>query len=180
MTEDVTNHSTQYPLTRRSFLQGVAALGALASFSPLALPAGSFERSFLSPPDSARMWTWWFWLSDRVDTKSITADLEALKAQGIGGVTVYSLSGPGVDPLLRGQDYMSSGWCALFQHTVSEAKRLGLGVNTMLCSGWNAGGPWITPEQACKQHTYSELTLTGPQHFPRRAATSCFRSALLS
>ena len=165
MTEDVTNHSTQYPLTRRSFLQGVAALGALASFSPLALPAGSFEQSFLSPPDSARMWTWWFWLSDRVDTKSITADLEALKAQGIGGVTVYSLSGPGVDPLLRGPDYMSSGWCALFQHTVREAKRLGLGVNTMLCSGWNAGGPWITPEQACKQHTYSELTLTGPQHF---------------
>ena len=165
MTEAVTNHSTQYLLTRRSFLQGVATLGALASFSPLALPTGDFEQSFLSPPDSARMWTWWFWLSDRVDTKSITADLEAMKAQGIGGVTVYSLSGPGVDTRLRGPDYMSSGWCELFQHTVSEAKRLGLGVNTMLCSGWDAGGPWITPELACKQHTHSELTLTGPQHF---------------
>jgi len=165
MTEAVTNHSTQYLLRRRSFLQGVATLGALASFSPLALPTGDFEQSFLSPPDSARMWTWWFWLSDRVDTKSITADLEAMKAQGIGGVTVYSLSGPGVDTRLRGPDYMSSGWCELFQHTVSEAKRLGLGVNTMLCSGWDAGGPWITPELACKQHTHSELTLTGPQHF---------------
>jgi hypothetical protein len=111
------------------------------------------------------MWTWWFWLSDRVDTKSITADLEAMKAQGFAGVTVYSLSGPGLDPQLHGPDYMSPGWRELFQHTVREAQRLGLGVSTMLCSGWNAGGPWITPEQACKKHTHSELTLTGPQHF---------------
>ncbi len=165
MTEDVTNSSTRHPLTRRSFMQGVAALGALAPFSNLALATGSLEQSFGSPPDSARMWTWWFWLSDRVDTKSITADLEAMKAQGIGGVTVYSLSGPGVDTRLRGPDYMSPGWRELFQHTVREAKRLDLGVSTMLCSGWNAGGPWITPEQACKRHTHSELTLTGPQHF---------------
>jgi hypothetical protein len=111
------------------------------------------------------MWTWWFWLSDRVDTKSITADLEALKAQGIAGVTVYSLSGPGVDTRLRGPDYMSAGWRELFKHTVSEARRLGLGVSTMLCSGWDAGGPWITPELACKQHTHSELVVSGPRHF---------------
>jgi hypothetical protein len=165
MKDDVTNRITPYPLARRSFLQGVAALGALAAFPPLELPAESFEQSFLAPPDSARMWTWWFWLSDRVDKRAITADLEAMKTQGIGGVTVYSLSGPGVDTRLRGPDYMSAGWRELFQYTVSEAKRLGLGVNTMLCSGWDAGGPWITPERACKKHTHSELILTGPQHF---------------
>ncbi|MGH9342923.1 MAG: glycosyl hydrolase [Terriglobia bacterium] len=164
------NHATGQPgeqcgLTRRSFLQSIAALGALASFSPLALSVGTFEENFVSPPNSARMWTWWFWLSDRVDTKSITADLEAMKEQGIGGATVYSLSGPGVDTRLRGPAYMSPAWCELFLHTVGEARRLGLGVKTMLCSGWNAGGPWITPDLACKQHTYSELSLTGPQHF---------------
>ncbi|MGH9403521.1 MAG: glycosyl hydrolase, partial [Terriglobia bacterium] len=156
---------TQFELTRRSFLQSIAALGALASFSPLALPAGSFEERFLLPPNSSRMWTWWFWLSDRVDQRSITKDLEAMKEQGIGGATVYSLSGPGVDTRLRGPAYMTPAWCKLFLHTVSEAKRLGLGVKTMLCSGWNAGGPWITPELACKKYTISDLTLTGPQHF---------------
>jgi hypothetical protein len=137
----------------------------MASFVPRVGANANLEQSFLSPPDSARMWTWWFWLSDRVDTKSVTADLEAMKALGIGRATVYSLSGPGVDTRLRGPDYMSPAWRELFQHTVREAKRLGLGVSTMLCSGWNAGGPWITPEQACKQHTHSELTLDGPQHF---------------
>lgn len=114
MTEDVTNSSTRHPLTRRSFMQGVAALGALAPFSNLALATGSLEQSFGSPPDSARMWTWWFWLSNRVDTKSITADLEAMKAQGIGGVTVYSLSGPGVDTRLRGPDYIEPGLARAF------------------------------------------------------------------
>ena len=126
-------------LTRRSFLQGVAALGALGWFAARALAKASLEQSFASPPESARMWTWWFWLSDRVDAKSITAALEAMKAQGIGGATVYSLSGPGVDTKLRGPDYMSPGWRELFQHTVSEAKRLDLGVSTMLCAA--AGTP---------------------------------------
>ncbi len=160
-----TDRRKKSALTRRLFLQSLGAMGALAAFNPLALPAGSFEDNFLSPPDSARMWTWWFWLSDRVDKKSITADLEAMKVQGIGGATVYSLSDPGLDKALRGPNYMSPAWRELFHHTVDEARRLGLGVNAMLCSGWDAGGPWITPQLACKQHTHSELTLTGPQHF---------------
>jgi hypothetical protein len=112
------------------------------------------------------MWTWWFWLGDKVDEQSITADLEALKAQGMGGVTVYSISGPGVPG--KGPNYMSAEWRALFKHTVHEADRLGLGVSAMLCSGWNAGGPWIQPEQACKKHVSSELVVTGPRHFKGR------------
>ena len=180
MTEDVTNNSALHPLTRRSFMQGVAALGALAPFSPLALATGSLEQSFVSPPDSARMWTWWFWLSDRVDTKSITADLEAMKAQGFGGVTVYSLSGPGVDSRLRGPDYMSPVWRELFQHTVREAQRLGLGVSTMLCSGWNAGGPWITPGAGLQAAHPFRVDPHRPPALPRRAAAACLRSALLS
>ena len=109
------------------------------------------------------MWTWWFWLGDRVDKESITADLEALKAQGIGGVTIYSLSGPGVTE--QGPRYMGPEWRALFRHTVQEAHRLGLGVSSMLCSGWNTGGPWVTPELACKRHVHAETVLVGPTHF---------------
>ena len=180
MTDVFNNCTTLQAITRRSFLQSAAALGALAPFRSMAFSTKHLEQGFVTPPDSVRMWTWWFWLSDRVDKKSITADLEALKAQGIGGVTVYSLSGPGVDTKLRGPDYMSPAWCELFEHMVREAQRLNLSVSTMLCSGWDAGGPWITPEQACKQHTHSELVVTGPQHFhgelPRPAADSRFYS----
>jgi hypothetical protein len=131
--------------------------------SGTALATGDLQKEFSNPPDSARMWTWWFWLGDKVDKTSLTADLEALKAQGIGGVTVYSLSGPGVPG--KGPNYMSAEWRELWKHTLKEAERLRLGVSTLLCSGWNAGGPWIQPDQACKKHVNSELVLTGPQHF---------------
>ena len=123
----------------------------------------NLAKNFATPPDSARMWTWWFWLGDKVDAASITKDLEELRAQGIAGVTVYSLSGPGVPG--KGPNYMSPEWRELWTHTLKEANRLNLGVSTMLCSGWNAGGPWIKPEQACKQHLSAEVILNGPQHF---------------
>jgi hypothetical protein len=139
----------------------IGLFGACIICKPMA--TGELSREFANPPDSARMWTWWFWLGDKVDKTSITADLEALKAQGIGGVTVYSLSGPGVPG--KGPNYMSTEWRELWKHTLKESDRLGLGVSTMLCSGWNAGGPWIKPEQACKKHVSSELVLTGPLHF---------------
>ena len=135
----------------------------LCPLNPLVLAGEDLARNFATPPESARMWTWWFWLGDKVDAASITADLEALKAQGIAGVTVYSLSGPGVPG--KGPNYMSTEWRELWKHTLKEANRLGLGVSTMLCSGWNAGGPWIKPDQACKQHMSAEVILDGPRHF---------------
>jgi hypothetical protein len=132
----------------------------------MVLPAGDLKNEFATPPDSARMWTWWFWLGDKVDRASVTADLEAMKAQGVGGVTVYSISGPGVNG--KGPNYMSPEWRALFKHTMKEADRLGLGVSAILCSGWNAGGPWITPEYACKKQVSSEVVVTGPKHFKEK------------
>ena len=81
----------------------------------------------------------------------------------MSGVTVYSLSGPEVTE--RGPAYMGPQWRELFRHTLKEADRLGLGVSTMLCSGWNAGGPWIKPEHACKRHVSAERVIRGPQHF---------------
>jgi hypothetical protein len=164
MTKEIVDHGTSCSITRRSFMQGIAALGVVAPFSRLALATGILEQNFVLPPDSARMWTWWFWLSDCVSTESITADLAAMKAQGIGGATVYSLSGHGLDTR-HGPNYMSPAWRELFKHAAREATRLGLGMNTMLCSGWNAGGPWINPEHGCKRYTHTELTVAGPQKF---------------
>ena len=123
----------------------------------------SLEQAFKNPPDSSRMWTWWWWLGDKVDKASITADLEAIKAQGMSGVTIYSVSGPGVPD--KGPDYMSPEWRELFKYSLKEANRIGLGVSTMMCSGWNAGGPWIKPEHACKHHVYSQLLVSGAQSF---------------
>jgi len=46
-----------------------------------------------------------------------------------------------------------------------EADRLGLTLGLNLCSGWNAGGPWITPEYASQRLYWSETRVEGPRRF---------------
>jgi hypothetical protein len=121
-------------------------------------------EGFQNPPNAARMWVWWFWMQNHVSQETISRDLEELKAKGIGGVTVYSIVGnPG--PVPSGPDFMSPAWRDLFKHTVREADRLGLGVSLVMCSGWNAGGPWMPPADSCKSYVQSESTLKGPLKF---------------
>ncbi len=41
---------------------------------------------FVTPPESARPWVYWFPLDGNISRDGITADLEAMKRVGIGGV----------------------------------------------------------------------------------------------
>lgn len=55
----------------------------------------------------------------------------------------------------------SEEWTELFVFALDEAKRLGLEVGFNIQSGWNLGGPCVTPQYAAKQLTYSERKVTG-------------------
>ncbi len=104
---------------------------------------------FVTPPDSARPWVYWFWLNGNITREGITADLEAMKRVGIGGVLIMEVDqGAPVGPA----DFMGAEWRELFKHAVAEAGRLGLEVNMNNDAGWNgSGGPWITPEQSMQK-----------------------------
>jgi hypothetical protein len=146
----------------------VVALLAFALLSPsLATAADELASGFRNPPNTARPWVWWFWLNNNVSPESITRDLEQLKAKGVGGVTVYSLAALR-GPVPAGPAFMSPQWRELFRHAVREADRLGLGVSLIGCSGWNAGGPWMTPADACKKYVQSTLTVKGPRKFAKK------------
>ncbi|SHL83703.1 hypothetical protein SAMN02746009_03459 [Hymenobacter psychrotolerans DSM 18569] len=49
----------------------------------------------------------------------------------------------------------------MLQHTLTEAGRLGLGVDMAQASGWPFGGPWVTPEDACKYVAHQTYTVPG-------------------
>ena len=128
----------------------------------LAAPAGAapqLDRDFKQPPASARPWVYWFWLNGNITSNGITADLEAMKRVGIGGVLIMEVDqGAPVGPA----DFMGSQWRELFKHVVGEARRLGLEVNMNNDAGWNgSGGPWIKPEQSMQKVVWSETNLTG-------------------
>jgi len=126
-------------------------------------PASELEKSFVQPPDSARPWVYWFWLNGNITREGITADLEAMKRVGIGGVLIMEVDqGAPLGPIA----FMSPPWRELFRHVVAEAQRLGLEVNMNDDAGWNgSGGPWIKPEQSMQKVVWSETNLEGPKRF---------------
>jgi len=50
------------------------------------------ERGFMNPPDQAKPWVYWFWLNGAITREGITADLEAMKRVGIGGVLIMEVN----------------------------------------------------------------------------------------
>jgi hypothetical protein len=48
-------------------------------------------KNFVTPPDEARIWVYWFWLNGNINRGGITADLEAMKRVGIGGVLIMEV-----------------------------------------------------------------------------------------
>ena len=60
------------------------------------LQAQPLEESFKSPPDSAKPYTWWHWVSSNVSKEGITKDLESMKAVGLGGFVLFDAAVGGI------------------------------------------------------------------------------------
>jgi len=98
----------------------LAILAAFISLQPLCLAASNkaseFEKDFLHPPDSARPWVYWFWLNGNISSNGITADLEAMKRVGIGGVLIMEVDqGTPKGPAA----FAGPQWRDLFKHVCS-------------------------------------------------------------
>jgi hypothetical protein len=123
-------------------------------------PLVTIGKAFRSPPNSARPWVYWMWMSSNVTRKGITADLESMKRVGIGGVLIMDV-GLGM-PLPGGMKFMDDNWKAMFLFAVQEAKRLGIEVDMNNAQGWSgSGGPWITPEYGMQTVVSSETPVNG-------------------
>jgi len=145
---------------KKQLLTKIMALCLLAG---VALGADDLAKGFVKPPDSARPWVYWFWLNSNITREGITADLEAMKRVGIGGVLIMEVDqGAPVGPAA----FMGARWRELFKHAVAEAGRLGLEVNMNDDAGWNgSGGPWIKPEQSMQKVVWTGTDLSGPRRF---------------
>ena len=153
-------------VTRRDFIKGSAASGFFVLAVPAGLRGAAFDAAppdlavvFANPPDSAKPWVLWHWMNGHVTREGITLDLEAMTRAGIGGFINFD-AGTGIPkgPI----EYLSQEWFALKQHAASEATRLGLEFGMHNCPGWSSsGGPWITPDLAMQQLTWSEAHVEG-------------------
>jgi len=128
---------------------------------PTSPSQSQLRRAFRQAPDSVKPWAYWWWLDSAASREGITADFAAMKQQGIAGALLFD-AGEGGTNAPKGPLFMSEAWRGMFRHALREADRFGLVVGVNLCSGWDAGGPWVTPEYAAKKLVWSASVLEGP------------------
>jgi len=102
------------------------------------------------------------WMNGNLSKEGITADLEAMKRAGIAGAVILDVEVQGTVP--EGPAlFLGDTWKALFRHSVSEAKRLGLELVMNDGPGYyGSGGPWVKPENAIQRIFSSETQVKGP------------------
>ena len=135
------------------------------------LPIDDLASAFPTPQSDARPWVYWFWIGGNVTRAGVTADLEAMRRVGIGGVLIMDVSlrawGQGVPPApcvntAAPLPFMSVSWQEMFKFACSEAHRLGLKINMANDAGWmGSGGPWVTPAMAMQQVIWSKTLVQG-------------------
>jgi len=127
----------------------------------------NLEELFRNPPESAKPWVYWYWMHASVSEEGITADLEAMKENGIGGAYLFFILGPADPPLFTPViEQLTPEWWKMVNYAFSEAKRLGIQLAIHSCDGFTvAGGPWITPDKSMQKGVWSELFISGNQTF---------------
>ena len=110
--------------------------------------------------DNAKPWVFWYWVKGAVSKAGITADLTAMKTNGIGGAYLMSIQGPDKVPVYTPPAVqLTPEWWEMVAFAMSEAKRLNLKLGMHVSDGFAlAGGPWITPELSMQKVVWSKIT----------------------
>ena len=132
-------------------------------YSQIQSLSGELEKNFVNPPQSAKPWVYWINMDGHFTKEGITADLESMKAVGIGGMIHMDVD-VGVP---RGMvPFMSETWQANFKHAVLECERLGLEFTTITGPGWTGtGGPWVKANESMQHLLPVSMNTKGPAMF---------------
>jgi hypothetical protein len=129
----------------------------------------SLEKDFKNPPVLMRPYVWWHWMGSNFSKTGITKDLEAMKASGIGGATIFNIASavqeshkPTLNNPWPDQTYRSPKYWDALRHAAEEAERLGLEIGLHNTVGYSTtGGPWIDEEKNMRKLVFKSLTVDG-------------------
>jgi hypothetical protein len=128
------------------------------------IPEAALREDFVSPPETAKLRCYWWWLNGNTTESTITRDLTEMSRKGFGGVLLVDADGSNQGGNLEvppGPLFGSAAWVRLYRHALKTAAALHLEVTLNITSGWNLGGPDVTPAEASKLLTWSRVTVDG-------------------
>lgn len=138
-------------------LLGMQTLTANPAQEALALDAPKEEISLEKTSEALCQWpavqtenrpgSRWWWLGSVVNPAGVTWNMESLKNVGIGSVEITPIYG------IQGKEseeipYLTPQWMTIYDHVVSEGKRLNMIVDMNNGTGWPFGGPAIETKNA--------------------------------
>lgn len=147
----------------------IAALTALVSTISSHAAESALEQDFKNPPITIRPYVWWHWMGSNFSKEGITKDLEAMKASGIGGATIFNIASavqeshkPTLNNPWPDQTYRSPKYWDAMRHAAAEAERLGLELGLHNTVGYSTtGGPWIDEEKNMQNLVAKSITVDG-------------------
>ena len=115
--------------------------------------AAVLDSLFACPPDEAKPLMIWQWMDGVVSREGITADLEAYRAAGLGGVQQFQIGGPLQGTIRDTTNAIGTeNWQQLMRHAIRECERLGLSFGTHNCPGWSSSAyPTVLPQDAMQE-----------------------------
>jgi len=111
----------------------------------------------------SKPWSRWWWMGSSVNPFDLNAAMEAYSKAGLGGLEITPIYG------VHGYEnkfikFLSPEWVENLKYTLQEGKRLDMGIDLAMASGWPFGGLWVTPDDACKYMSVQSYALkTGEQ-----------------
>ncbi len=107
---------------------------------------------------TSKPWARWWWEGSAVNKNDLTANLQDYYAAGLGGMEITPIYG------VHGYEkqfinFLSPEWMQMLDHTLKEAKRIGIGIDLANGTGWPFGGPTITDKEASKTIYYKTWQL---------------------
>jgi hypothetical protein len=103
----------------------------------------------------ARPGSYWWWPGSAVTHEDLTWNLETYHKAGwgnMGAIGIYGVQGEeeNVIPLFTPK------WFEMFNHAVTEARRLGMNIDLTPSGGWRLGGPHVTTEHSERTFTVKD------------------------
>lgn len=143
----------------RKILLSLLILGCTISSAQIPTLAERFNN----PPVESAPWSFWYWMYGAVSKAGITADMEAMKQAGLGGVYLMPIKGTAENKSFSpAYQQLTPEWWEMVRFSMQEADRVGLKLGMHICDGFAlAGGPWITPEKSMQKVVWSDTIVSG-------------------
>lgn len=120
----------------------------------------SSQLAWPAVTQETKPWARWWWQGSAVTAEDISANMKDYKAAGLGGLEItpiYGVMGHEKEAI----DFLSPKWMQMLDHSIKEAKALGLGIDMANGTGWPFGGPTVTGKDAAKTIAYKTYELNG-------------------